>query len=212
MPLPEKVIEQLGREPVKTPGWAFGVVMFSGALLFLMLVIYFGIIFGYEPYLAAKIQQKQDQITSLGNSVSPNDQANLLNFYSQISNLRTLLRKHAVASQLFSWLEKNTETNVYFTSFAFANNQLQIQGVGKTQADVAQQIAIFEASPQVRQANVSNVSAATNGAGWQFSALVNIDPSMLVFGGLGAAASPASAPSSLPSRSASSSTATTTHP
>jgi len=55
MPLPDKVIEQLGREPPKTPGWSFGIVMFSGTILFIAVFIYFGLTLGYEPYLQLQI-------------------------------------------------------------------------------------------------------------------------------------------------------------
>ena len=179
MALPEKVIEQLGREPVKTPGWAFGMVLFSGGAFFIVLIIYFGLTLGYEPYLNNQIQATQDQITQLGQSISPTDQANLLNFYSQVSNLRTLLRNHALSSQLFTWLEQNTEANVYLTTFNFTNgDQIAFSANAKTEADVNQQIAIFETSPLVQKVSVTTVAAAQQGTGFTFGVTLVLDPSI----------------------------------
>ena len=180
MPLPDKVIEQLGREPPKTPGWAFGVVMFSGAMLFVVVFVYVGLVFGYEPYISSELQKTQDQVSQLGQSISPTDQANLLKFYSQISNLRTLLRSHTLSGQLFAWLEKNTEANVQYSSLQFSSkNQVQLVGKAKAESDVNQQVAIFEASPQVQRVSVTSVSAAQEGSGVEFALTIYIDPAML---------------------------------
>ena len=106
MPLPEKVIEQLGQERVKTQGWALGALFFSGGILFLTVAIYFGLTLGYQPYLQSQLSRVKDQVSVLNQSVTAGDQAQLINFYSQISNLQALLKKHAHTSQLFSWLEQ----------------------------------------------------------------------------------------------------------
>ena len=83
MPLPEKVIEQLGHEAPKTQGWAFGALSFSGGILFLTVAVYFGLTFGYEPYLQSQLTNVQNQVNTLGNSVSASDQSQLIDFYSQ---------------------------------------------------------------------------------------------------------------------------------
>jgi len=178
MPLPEKVIEQLGREPAKTPGWSFGLIMFSGTILFIVVVIYVGLVFGYEPYLSTQVSAKQDQITQLSQSISADDQAKLINFYSQISNLKTLLRNHVSGSQLFSWIEKNTQAKVYYQSFGLApGNLLTLSAVAPTQADVDQQIAIFEASPEVTKVSVSSVATAPSG-GILFNVTLLLSPTI----------------------------------
>lgn len=180
MPLPEKVIEQLGREPAKTPGWAAGALMFSGGVLFIMILIYVGLTFGYEPYLNNQVTSVQDQVNQLGQSIPASDQANLLDFYSQVSNLRTLLRAHVLSSQLFTWLETNTEANVFYKQLTFgSNNQLTLSGNGKTEADVNQQIAIFEASPMVQKVNVTTVGTSQDGTGIDFGVTLIIAPSLL---------------------------------
>jgi hypothetical protein len=182
MPLPEKVIEQLGQERSQTQGWAFGALFFSGGILFLTVAIYFGLTLGYEPYLQSQLSHVKDQVNTLNQSVTTSDQAQLINFYSQISNLQSLLKKHTHATQLFSWLENNTEANVYYQSFALASgNQVTLGGVARSEADVNQQIAIFESSPDVSSVNVSNVSAPQLlGTTWNFNVVLVMNPSILL--------------------------------
>lgn len=181
MPLPEKVIEQLGREPTSTQGWAVGALLFSGGLLFLALLIYAGLSFGYEPYLQSRLTSEQNQMNALSQSIPASQQTQLIDYYSQIANLQSLLQTHVSAPEFFSWLEKNTEANVYYQSFTLTSgDQIALTGVGSTEADVNQQIAIFENSPEVSSVSVSNVSAPELlQSGWNFSLTLIMDPSTL---------------------------------
>ena len=180
MPLPEKVIEQLGQETPTTQGWALGALFFSGGILFLTVAIYLGLTFGYEPYLQSQLASVQNQVNTLGNSVSASDQSQLIDFYSQIANLQTLLQQHTLSSQFFSWLEQITEANVYYRSLALTRgNQIALLGAASTEADINQQVAIFENSPEVSSVTVSNVTAPSLlGGGWTFSATLIMNRSV----------------------------------
>jgi hypothetical protein len=180
MPLPEKVIEQLGQEAPKTQGWALGALFFSGGILFLTVAVYFGLTLGYEPYLQSQLASAQNQVNTLSNSVSASDQSQLINFYSQIANLQTLLQKHTFSSQFFSWLEQNTEANVYYRSLALTQgSQVALSGTASAEADINQQVAIFENSPEVSSVTVSNVTAPSLlGSGWSFSVTLIMNPSV----------------------------------
>jgi Tfp pilus assembly protein PilN len=182
MPLPEKVIEQLGHETLHTQGWALGSLFFSGGILFLTVAIYFGLTLGYEPYLQSQFTNAQNQVNTLGNSVSASDQSQLIDFYSQIANLQTLLQQHVLSSQFFSWLEQNTEANVYYRSLALTQgDQISLSGVASSEADVNQQVAIFENSPEVSSVAVSNVAAPSLlGSGWIFSVTLIMNPSVFL--------------------------------
>jgi len=182
MPLPERVIEQLGQDAPQTQGWALGALFFSGGILFLTIAIYLGLTVGYEPYLQSQLTNVQNQVNTLGNSVSASEQSQLINFYSQIANLQTLLQQHVVSSQFFSWLEQNTEANVHYQSLAMTQgDQVTLLGAAANEADVNQQIAIFENSPEVSSVTISNVSAPTLlGSGWTFSVTLVMNPSIFL--------------------------------
>jgi Tfp pilus assembly protein PilN len=180
MPLPQQVINQLSREPAETSGWSAGVVFFSGALLVVVLIIYFAMTLGYEPYLNSQISSVENKINTLSQSISSQDQTNLLSFYSQISNLQTLLSQHVFFSQFLSWLDSNTEANVSYTSFSFSSgNEISLTATASSEADINEQIAIFQGSPEVENVAISNVGAATgSGGGFQFSATLLMNPSV----------------------------------
>jgi hypothetical protein len=184
MPLPQKVIEQLGREPsTETQGWATGALVFSGGILFLALVIYFGLTMGYQPYLQNQLNATQTQISALNNSISASDQTQLIDFYSQIANLQALLSNHVLSSQFFSWLEANTEANIYYQSFTLSSqSHVTISGVAATEGDINQQLAIFENSPEVSAVDISSVAAPQIGAGtgWTFSMTLDMNPSVFL--------------------------------
>ncbi len=182
MPLPENVIAQLGKEPPKTQGWAGGIIMFAAGILFLAVIIWAGLQFGYEPYLQGQLTAEQDKVNSLNSSISSAQQTQLVNFYSQTSNLHALLQKHILMSQFFSWLEKNTEANVYYTSLSLtADDHAILAGSAASEADVNQQISVFENSPEVVSTNISNVTAPLlPGQTWTFHANLTMAPSLFL--------------------------------
>lgn len=177
MALPQKVIEQLGREPPKTPGWSSQLLMFSGTIFFISLLVYFGLTYGYRPYLDSQTKQLKDQLQSFSQKVTIEKQAELVAFYSQLANLKTILAKHNSASPSFDWLEKNTETNVYFTKFSLtsATNQISLEGIAKTMDDIDQQLVDFASQTDtVQRLSVSNISFSNNA--WQFQVVLTFKP------------------------------------
>jgi hypothetical protein len=181
MPLPEKVIEQLGREPSGTQGWAVGALLFSGGIFFLAIVIYAGLAFGYAPYLQSQLTATQNQVNALGNSISTSDQTQLIDFYSQITNLQSLLSNHVLSSQLLTWLETNTEANVYYQTLALTSGgSVALTGSAVAESDINQQVSIFENSPEVSSVSVSKVAAPQPGTNseWTFNVTLIMNPSV----------------------------------
>jgi hypothetical protein len=178
MPLPESVVAQLGRDAPRTPGWSWGVISFAAGILFIAVFLWAGLEFGYKPFLENQATQVQSQINTVDQSVSQSDQVDLIDFYSQLSNLRTLLAAHTPTSNVFPWLEANTEANVYYSSFSLtADGQLSLIAQAKTENDANQQIAIFENSPQVIAFSTTGLSLEANG-NWQFAAQLALAPSV----------------------------------
>jgi Tfp pilus assembly protein PilN len=185
MPLPQQVIEQLNREPETPQGWAAGAVLFSVGILVLLAVIYFGMKFGYEPYLTNQVSQAQNQAIKAGQSISVGDEQQIISFYSQIANLKAALANHVYSSQFLVWLENNTEANVYYQSLDLSSGtRVSIKGIAATEADVNQQIAIFESSSKVTSVVVSSIAAAQSPAkGLEFDVTLTMNPSVFTSGG-----------------------------
>ncbi len=195
MPLPQQVINQLSREPAETPGWSFGVISFSAALLVIVIIIYAFLSFVYEPYLNNSLTAVQGKIATLDQSIASGDETQLVNFYSQVVNLRSVLAHHILFSQFLDWLAANTEANVHYSQFSFASgDQITLAGVAATEADINQQIAIFEASPEVQKLTVSNIGLSNSNGSWTFSATLLMNPSVWPASSTFPAAAPTTTP------------------
>src|ERR1035441_9049768 len=96
MPLPQQVVEQLGKDSVNVPGWSPGILFFSGSIFALIVVIYAGLTFGYQPYLNGNISQINGQINTLAQSISSADRAKLFTYDSQVANLNTVMSSHVL--------------------------------------------------------------------------------------------------------------------
>lgn len=179
MALPQKVIEQLGRAPVKTPGWSGQLLMFSSTIFFISLVVYLGLIFGYRPYLNSQVKRLNDKIQSLSQQIPLDDQKKIINFYAQLVNLKAVLNGHIFTTPIFGWLEKNTQLNVYYTRLGLnaQNRQVTVVGLAKTVNDLVEQIKIFDDDPGVVKLNFGNSSIGTGGF-WQFSLILTLTPEM----------------------------------
>jgi Fimbrial assembly protein (PilN) len=181
MPLPQQVIDRLTREPPKTPGWSVGIILFSVTLVVIAFGVYFGITLAYEPYVESQISSVNNQVSSIAASVSSADQTNLIAFYSEIANVRSALTNHVYLSRFITWLEESTEANVYFTSLSFSSgNTVGLTGIAANESDVNQQLAIFEASPEISQATISNVSFLASNGKWQFTISLKMEPSLFL--------------------------------
>lgn len=169
MALPQQVIDSLSHGESKTSGWSAGLLFFSVGIFFLMVIIYFGIVAGYDPFLRSQITSTQTKINNASTSVAATDQAALVNFYSQLSHLQTLLKNHVVFTPFLAWLEENTEANVYYSQVVFSSaNQAAVTLITRTQTDLNQQLSIFESAPQVSRVTVSSIAPLkTNGGLWQ---------------------------------------------
>jgi hypothetical protein len=181
MALPQNVLNQLNNEPVETPGWFWGVLVFSVAILGAMLAVYFGMKFLYEPYLNSRITSAQTQINALSQSAAANNDAQLVTFYSQISNLQSVLATHVTFSRFLNWLQQNTESNLAYTQLSFtssASNQITLSATAATEADVNQQIAIFQSSPEVESVSVTNIGTVGAGGNWQFGVSLIMNPDL----------------------------------
>lgn len=177
MPFTESAIAELAREPLRTPGWSSRLLMLSGTIFFVSVFVYFGLVFGYKPYLENQVQKLNDQIQSFSQKISVEDQENIVRFYSQSTNLKTLLGNHVTPSPILRWLEQNTHTGVFFTRFVLNTNQnqLSLSGAGRTAADAGAQAIIFERAAAVERVNLTSVSVGPTGL-WEFTLTLFLRP------------------------------------
>jgi len=176
----------MSREPVRTPGWSGRLLMFSATIFIIALVVYFGLLYGYMPYAEKQRSSWQDKKANLEQQVSESQRTEILNFYSQLSNLNSLLDGHVLASSLFDLFEKNTVKSVYFTKLSFSgqDGQIMLTGVGKTMDDITSQMRVFQGSPEVKKITLSGASVIQGGV-WQFDMNLYLSADALKAGGSG---------------------------
>ena len=176
----QDLAEKLSREPQTKGGLPSKLLMFSVSIFIIALVIYLGIIFGYEPYLNAQLDKLNNQISVANSQISPTDQSQLTSYISQTSNVKALLNNHITASALFNYLEKNTDTNVYFNrlSLTVFNDQAQLNGFAQTMNDLVGQLAIWQSSPSITEVDFNQISATPQG--FSFGATLTFQPNFLI--------------------------------
>lgn len=179
MPLPQQVINQLSHDNEKTPGWSSGVLLFSAILFVVVLLIYGFLTFFYGPQLNGNLNTLQGKVATLDQSIASGNETQLVAFYSQVVNLQTVLNNHIAFSQFLTWLQQNTEANISYSQLSFSSGgQISFSGSAPSEADINQQVAIFESSPEVEKFTISNVAASGGTGVWTFSATLIMNPSI----------------------------------
>ena len=169
MPLPPKAIEQLGREPVRTPGWSGRILMFTGTLFFLSLAIYFGILVGYRPLLDGRLRDAEKAISDFKIQTPIEEQNKIIVLFSQLKNLEDLLLKQKFSSLVFPWFEETTDPDIYFSKFSLdvTRNPVNVSGQAKSLNDIVDELAILGGREEVSKIGFSGASRDRDGL-WSF--------------------------------------------
>lgn len=177
MPLPQKVIEQLGRAPARTPGWSGRILMMSSTIFFIVLGIYVGIAFGMTPYVEGEINTLKRTSETASNAVTDDDRFKIQVFHSQIANIKTLLDQHATFLRFLEWLERNTQENVAYNrlEIKLADRKAVFGGAAKSVKDFVDQAHRYEDDPDVESVQVRSISVSERN-GWLFDATLTFHP------------------------------------
>ena len=144
---------ELGKQEKLRTGWPWR-LMFVAFLVFgSMAAIFLGIIFGFQPYLKSQLSAVDAKLNQLVASISDEQQKNILNFYSQLSNIGGVLNSRNQATKYVDFLEKNVLKSVYFNlvSLSFKEGAATISADGQTlnYDSLAQQIEVFKEAPEI---------------------------------------------------------------
>ncbi|MBI3638588.1 hypothetical protein HY227_02485 [Candidatus Wolfebacteria bacterium] len=145
-------------------------------LLFMVLIfgitvlVYFGIIFGYKPYLSSQIKKLDQEIAAQSKNIERDEPKALITLYSQLVNIQNLLNSHPMPSKVLEFFEKNTLQNVYYVSLNLSvpEKNAKIDGVAEDYDAVVKQLEIFRKAPEVKSVFLDD-SRARDGGMVQFS-------------------------------------------
>lgn len=141
-------------------GWPWRMFVFTLIMLLAAVVTYLGLSFGYKPYLQNSVSEAESELKSLSLRISPESQRNFIRFYSQVSNLKSLLAKHVIASKLFPLLETVTNKKVVYslTTLIPEEHTLRIEGFVASYEILAAQLTLYEQAPWVEKVILDNSS------------------------------------------------------
>lgn len=180
MPGYNKNVSEQFLGPEKLPvGWPWKIFIFSIILFGLVLFIYFGIIWGYQPFLKSQEQSLDKKINEIGGQISQQDRENFINFYSQLVNLQGLLKNHVKGSNIYNFLEKNTDQGVYYegANLSVTEHNISLSGIARSYDNLVKQLSAFEQVPEISKVILQDSQSADKGI--RFSIQLVFKPELL---------------------------------
>ena len=139
--------------------WKF----FWFSLLFTLAVMgsYFFLKSYYLPHLKEETQNISLETHQLANKINQKDRQEMTLFWSQIKNIESLLSSRFYASNVFSFLEKNTlpQVSLERVDFKHKDNTLSVIGSASDGRAVASQINILENLAIVKRIVLKSVTS-----------------------------------------------------
>ena len=160
-------------------GWPWKFFLFSLLTLATAIVLYLGLNFGYQNYLNNRLQNLDQSLAQLSQSIPRDQQENLTAFYSQIANLQDILERHVSSTRVFSFLENNTNRLIYYTflNLKIDERKLSLEGVAVNYDALSQQLQAFKSAPEVESFVLNDSNAA--GGRVRFKIFLILDTSII---------------------------------
>jgi len=171
-----QVVEPLSKK--KSSGWMTNLI----TIAIIVFVVIFGLYFVanfYDNYIRKSIADINTKIKDLAKEISVEDRNEVLTFYSQLVNLKTLLANHVYPSNIFSRLELITHPQVTFTTFSYENKTsiIKLEGYARDLNILAQQLLAFQKTTDFTKITVSDIKSTTDRV--QFGVEINFRPNFI---------------------------------
>ncbi|MDP1688513.1 MAG: hypothetical protein Q8L47_00045 [bacterium] len=138
--------------------------------------------FGYKTFLTKKIETTQKSIDEKKAKISPENQRNLVDFYSQVYNLNKLFLTHPNISKIFNFFEENASKSVTFTKINYSKDSrlimVAIDAETKSMEQVASQLQALRLRPEVKEVILG--SATESDGKIKFTMRVGFEPKFLL--------------------------------
>ncbi len=170
----EQLAKSGGRLPTALP-WQL--LIFSFIFLGAAVAVYLGMDFGYKPFLNSQIKSLDAKINNLGNAVNQDQQNSLINLYSQLTNIKGILKSHVMPSKLFDELEADTQSQIYYSELdlSLSQNKLGLKGFAPDYNALAQQLDLFKKSAMFSGVLLENAKLANNEINFSIQLLIAPD-------------------------------------
>ena len=160
-------------------GWPWRFFMFAFVVFLVSILVYLGLVFGYEPFLNNQVSAADQQIAQSAAAVPQADQQKFIQVYSQIINLKSLTANHIFASNALKLLETLADPQVYFTGATLKTDKqtLDLDGSAASFPVLAEQLESFAESKQIDQYTL--VQSQLNGGEVQFKISLTLNKDLL---------------------------------
>ncbi len=150
-------------------------------MFLLVALTYFGLSVGYKAYLNQEIKKLETSLDELRFEVPEEEQEELIRFFSQVGNIKTVLDKHIITSNFFLVLERNTHASIAFTDMDLSTTErkISLDGVAANYDALVAQMSILESVPEVERIVLDN--SQLNAGAVSFRLTLTVDASVFDF-------------------------------
>ena len=153
--------------PKKKIGISKGqIILFYSSLFLLIISIIAYLIFVFlDKRTYQEIQETKGLVLQTKNPTEIKIEQRAKNYEKKLESFSFILNKHSYSSKIFPFLEKDTLTKVYFTSFNLnpISLRLDLDGVTDNFQILGQQILILRKDPLVKSVSLKNISIVSLG-------------------------------------------------
>ena len=139
-------------EPERLPvGWPWRIFIFSGGLFTLAVLTYFGLVFGYKPFLESRISELDGELNKLAGVTSVEEREEFARAYSRLANAKGLLQSHTAAHKIFPLLERITNQRVNYSTgkLAASGRELELGGFAQSYLALSEQLEAFKQATEI---------------------------------------------------------------
>jgi len=129
-----------------------------------------------------QIADYEAKLQTVGTPEQKEQEAEVILYKKKIGDFGSLIQNHEFASNVFKFLEEQTQPNVWFDQFSLdaKNNQIQLNGEAEDMSAFSRQTATFEKNEYVRNLGTFNSSLGESGQ-IEFNVSLLLDPKIFSY-------------------------------
>lgn len=146
----EEQLKKAEHLPTRLPWRIFS---FSFIIFIALLAVYAGMEFGYKPFLNSRIKSLDQKVAALTQSINEEQQNSLINFYSQLVNLKDLVNSHIITSNFLELLENNTYLEIHYTGLTLGikEKEAKLEGLSPNYELLTKEMELLAKLPEVER-------------------------------------------------------------
>lgn len=182
MPYTQSALQsELSKQREASAGWPWRLMTLSLVILLTVTAVYAGMRFGFEGlYLQNALDNANAQAQKTSKTVSTDDQKQIFNFYSQLSNIDTLLRRQGKVTPYLDLIEQNTLRAIVYSNVSMEVGDqvatIKMDGKAPVYSVIVQQMDLYKNLPNVKDVKLSGARSGNQAAdGVSFSIEVTLN-------------------------------------